>query len=131
MSMQSRITQALASSPMPNKGNKWGSRARVIVEGVNGNIASVADPTLTYADSPLSLTQGVAMTPASPTAGGGPSFGYAVGLLRLPRGLSVDPKTGVISGTPSVVQVAADSNVVLEGMNDDAIAVVNFTVVAP
>lgn len=85
-------------------------------------------PTLSYADSPLSLTQDSAMANADPTFSGDGTPVYTIfGSPALPAGLSINSGSGRISGTPTnatedrtcVVRVTteygtADANVVID-----------------
>ncbi|MEN9299012.1 MAG: hypothetical protein RLZZ429_1325, partial [Bacteroidota bacterium] len=63
----------------------------------------IASPSLAYSASVISLTKNVTMTTLSPTASGVISYSINPGL---PVGLSFNTGTGVVSGTPSVVNVA-------------------------
>ena len=63
-------------------------------------------PAISYNPSSLTLTMGIAMTPASPTSSGGTVTTWSVS-PSLPAGLSLDTSTGVISGTPTAITSSA------------------------
>ena len=65
--------------------------------------------TLTYA-SPVIYITNVTITPNTPTATGGGITSFSV-TPPLPAGLTLHATTGVISGTPTVAQVATDHTV--------------------
>jgi len=61
---------------------------------------------LTYSQYPASYPTTIAITPNTPTSGGGAVASYSVA-PALPLGLSLSPTTGVITGTPTTVTLAA------------------------
>lgn len=69
-----------------------------------------APTSISYAANPLQLPRGIAMTPVSPTVVGyAKSFGVAP---ALPSGMTLNTQTGVISGTPAVLQDPAQTHTV-------------------
>lgn len=58
-------------------------------------------PSITYAGSPFSWTQGTSIGNNDPTNVGGTITSYAVQSGTLPTGVSLDTSTGRISGTPT------------------------------
>jgi hypothetical protein len=88
----------------------------------------------TQATALLPLTAGVLMTPTRPvTATGGTApIRWSVSPALLPAGLSMDEETGVITGTPSVVQGATSYTITAtdaRGSSDSK--VVSISVAAP
>ncbi len=82
--------------------------APVIYEPRAGTIYT----TFVYASSPLSLSVGVPMTPASPTLV--PNLlptGHFHPTYTLPPGLVLDIGSGVISGTPTAAQAATNHEI--------------------
>ena len=66
-------------------------------------VVNDAAPTgVAYSGSPFTLTKGVAMTTATPSASGGTVVSWSVS-PSLPTGLSLDASTGAISGTPAAI----------------------------
>jgi PKD repeat protein len=62
---------------------------------------------LTYSQYPASYQTTIAITPNTPTSGGGAVASYSVA-PPLPLGLSLSPTTGVITGTPTTVTGTAN-----------------------
>ena len=67
---------------------------------VTVTVTYVPPANLAYATNPATYTVGTAITPNTPSSGGGVVFSYEVA-PALPAGLSLDATTGVVSGTPS------------------------------
>ena len=82
--------------------NSGGSASVDLVIGVN----DVPPSNLSYTTSSAIYTKGTAISPNTPTVGGGPVVSWAV-TPALPTGLSFDAVTGIIRGTPSVLAVSA------------------------
>lgn len=57
---------------------------------------------LSYSPDPVTWTNSVAITPMSPTSGGGPVASYAVQAGAFPAGITVSTSTGIITGTATV-----------------------------
>ena len=88
--------------------NSAGSTPAFLTITVN---AGVIPPTgLTYSTNPAVYTNGVAITPNTPSSSGGAVASYGVS-PTLPAGLSLNTSTGVISGTPTVVSAIASYTV--------------------
>ena len=76
----------------------------------SGAVTPVAPPSgLAYLSNPAVYTRGSAIT-NTPNIGGGPVASYAIS-PALPAGLALNPSSGVISGTPTVIQAAASFTV--------------------
>jgi 6-phosphogluconolactonase (cycloisomerase 2 family) len=72
---------------------------------VSITINDVKPSGLSYSLNPAVYTKGTAITPNTPsTTGGGPVTSYSVLPATLPAGLAFNTTTGVISGTPTVLQ---------------------------
>jgi 6-phosphogluconolactonase (cycloisomerase 2 family) len=88
-----------------------------------------APPTgLTYLVNPAKYTKGTPIAPNTATNGGGTVISYGV-LPALPTGLSLSTTTGTISGTPSVLAVAATYTVTATNSGGFTTAGVSITVV--
>ncbi len=70
------------------------------------------------------------MTPVTPVTTGQVSA-FAVTAGTLPAGITINQTTGVISGTPTVAQAAANVTITVAGPGGSATAVISFTVNAP
>ncbi len=70
-----------------------------------GGSSSASPPTITYANSPYTLTEGVAAQSIAPTVTGGTVTSWSITPV-LPPGLSIDVMTGNISGTPTSLSPA-------------------------
>ena len=75
--------------------------------GAGGGGAAVPPTALSYSLNPAVYVKGAAIAANTPSSAGGPVLSYAV-VPSLPGGLTLDPTTGVISGTPTVVAIAAN-----------------------
>jgi PKD repeat protein len=73
--------------------------------------AALAPPAgLTYSTNPAFYVTGTAIAANSPTSSGGAVASYAVA-PELPAGLTLSPTTGIITGTPTMAQAAANYTV--------------------
>ena len=70
--------------------------------GASGSVLSAikAPSNLVYSANPAIYTVGVAVTPDTPSSGGGAVASYSIS-HALPAGLALNTSTGVISGTPT------------------------------
>ena len=107
--------------------NTGGSSSTII----NITINDVA-PSITYNDSPYTLTKGTPMAPSAPTITGGTVTTWSVS-PSLPAGLSLDLSTGVISGTPSSITTTATFEITASNTGGSDTATISITVndVAP
>ena len=81
---------------------------------------------VSYSGSPFTLTKGVAMTAANPSASGGAVTSWSVS-PSLPAGLSLDTSTGAISGTPTAITSVANYTVTATnggGSNSTVVSIV-------
>lgn len=85
---------------------------------------------LTYSVNPAVYTTGVAITPDSPSSGGGAVTSYGVS-PALPAGLSLNTSTGVISGTPTTATAQANYTVTATNSAGNTAVSVSITVSAP
>jgi len=108
--------------------NSGGSATTTISITVN----DAAPSALSYAGAPFVFTNGVTITPASPSVSGGTVTVYSV-TPALPAGLSINTSTGVISGTPTAIALTADYIVKATNGTGNTTATVSITVndVAP
>ncbi len=67
---------------------------------VNITVVPIAPTALNYT-TPVTYTNGTAITANLPNPSGGTPTSYAITAGILPAGLSIDPTTGIISGTPT------------------------------
>ena len=107
--------------------NTGGSSSTII----NITINDVA-PSITYNDSPYTLTKGTPMAPSAPTITGGTVTTWSVSPL-LPAGLALDLSTGVISGTPSAITTTSTFEITASNTGGSDTATISITVndVAP
>ena len=106
----------------------------VILSGCGGvsqgahtpNATAPAPTDLSYSASPISWTQGVAMT-ASPTSTGGAVASYSV-TPPLPAGIVLNSSTGVISGTPIKAKAMTTYTVTASNAGGSTTAPVTITV---
>jgi len=81
-----------------------------ITVNAGGNAGVIPPFGLTYTLGTATYTQGVAITPNSPTSSGGAVASYSVS-PALPSGLTFSPTTGVIGGNPTAVSPSASYTV--------------------
>ncbi len=101
--------------------NVTGSTTAALTITVNDG----APTALVYSTNPAIYVKGTAITPNTPSNGGGAITAYSV-LPALPAGLALSPTTGVISGTPTVV--AATAVYVVTGSNVTGSTTANVTI---
>ncbi|MCA8961945.1 MAG: putative Ig domain-containing protein, partial [Planctomycetes bacterium] len=90
-----------------------------------------APPTeLTYSNPMAEYFVGVEIQPNQPSVSGGPVDLYEV-VPALPDGLSIDPDSGVISGTPTVLQPFQDYAIVASGGTGSTFTTIQIAIVAP
>lgn len=82
---------------------------------------------LTYSDPTPTYFQGIAIQANQPAFQGGTPTSYAVS-PSLPTGLALDTTTGIITGTPSVGQVATSYTITATNASGAATAVVTISV---
>jgi DNA-binding beta-propeller fold protein YncE len=94
--------------------------------GSKGDSAKV--PTaLSYSASTAVFTKGVAIIPDNPTSSGGAVSSYSAS-PALPAGLTLSGSTGVISGTPTVVAIAATYTVTASSAGGSTTTTLTITV---
>jgi len=92
--------------------------------GFTGNLA----PSISYAGSPYTFTQGVAITTITPTLSGGvPTSCSSPGF---PAGLNIDPVTCAISGTPTGTQTATSYTITASNAYGNGTANISIAVTA-
>ena len=90
--------------------------------------ASLQPPSGLSYTTPVSYGTGTAITPNTPTVGGGTVATWSIS-AALPAGLTFNTATGVISGTPTTVSGATNYTVTAGNGAGSTTAVVNITVV--
>jgi hypothetical protein len=80
-------------------------------------------PNISYT-SPVTFTQGLAITPLTPTNTGGSVTSYSA---TLPAGLSINSTTGVISGTPTDVFAATNFVITANNATSSSTFTINMT----
>ena len=97
--------------------------------GVTLLILGVADtaPAISYKRANISAVKGVVIVPDSVNSVGGVVDSFTVA-PALPSGLSLGKTSGLISGTPSAVAVAANYTITARGPGGTGTVVVNITV---
>jgi len=103
--------------------NVTGSATATIMVTVNPQ----GTGTLTYTDPAPTYLRGVAITPNAPIFGGGTPDSFSIS-PPLPAGLQIDPLSGVISGTPTVLQAATLHTVTASNVTGSASATIMITV---
>ena len=103
-----------------------GSATAILTITVNAQRPSA----LSYTTTAAVYTEGEQITPNSPTSRGGTVVSYSVN-PALPAGLDLDTTTGIISGTPMVVTVAASYKVTATNSGGSTTAFLSITVIAP
>jgi len=104
--------------------NPYGSATAVIYIAV-----SSVPPTLSYAGSPFTFTQGIAITTITPTITG--TVTSCSTSPTLPIGLSINTTTCAISGTPTTTQSATTYTITASNPYGSNTASVNLTVNIP
>ena len=103
--------------------NPGGSGTATVTIQVN----DVAPSSITYTPNSFTLTNGTAMTTATPTSSGGTVTSWSVS-PSLPSGLSLDNTTGAISGTPTAITSSATYTITATNTGGSATAVVTIQV---
>ncbi|MBS1960622.1 MAG: putative Ig domain-containing protein [Bdellovibrionales bacterium] len=83
--------------------NSGGSKTAIL----NIQVNDAAPSGLAYSKNPLVATKGVAIAADTPSSAGGAIVSYSVN-PALPTGLVLNATTGVITGTPTVLQASAN-----------------------
>jgi hypothetical protein len=107
--------------------NTGGSTTKLISITVN----DAAPSSLTYSPATLTSTKGTAISAMNPSSSGGTVVSYSS--TPLPSGLSLNTSTGVISGTPTAIQVATPYTITATNTGGSTTTTINITVndVAP
>lgn len=93
----------------------------------SGAVTPVAPPSgLAYSSNPAAYTRGSPVT-NTPRIAGGPASSYAIS-PALPAGLALNASSGVISGTPTVLQAAASFTVTATNLGGSTSAALLLTV---
>ncbi|OIR00601.1 FG-GAP repeat protein [mine drainage metagenome] len=106
----------------------------LVIANYTSNSISVLHNTPTFPPISLSyITPNIykkdsVIIPLYPTISGGVVTSYSVG-PALPAGLSLDTRTGVISGTPTVLSGATNYTVTASNIAGSASAIINITVI--
>jgi uncharacterized repeat protein (TIGR01451 family) len=95
--------------------------------GVTITVNDVAPSGLTYSTNPAVYGVGTAITPNTPSHGGGAVITYSVS-PALPAGLGISSTTGIISGTPTAVTAQAVYTVTATNTGGSTTAGVTITV---
>jgi hypothetical protein len=94
----------------------------------NPEPVGIAPKNLSYNVATIGYTVGTAISPLSPTVGGGTVTGYSV-VPALPTGLILNTTTGIISGTPTTATPAINYFVTAANAFGSATCTINITVV--
>ena len=103
--------------------NTGGDATTTVTIVVNDVIPS----SVSYSDSPFTLTKDSLMTASTPTYSGGTVISWAVS-PSLPAGLAFSTSTGEISGTPSAVTSSATYTITATNTGGDATTTVTIVV---
>jgi len=99
--------------------------------GAGGGSAFLGAPSsLAYSSNPVAGIVGNALTPDTPSSGGGAVASYTV-QPALPAGLTLDPATGVLRGTPSAATATANYTVTAANSVGNTTAMLTLTVNVP
>lgn len=90
---------------------------------------SQAPANLTYSSLAPVFTQGIAITPLSPTSQGGTPTNYSIS-PPLPAGLNLSSVTGIISGTPSAAASATNFVVTASNTGGSTNKILSITITA-
>jgi PKD repeat protein len=107
--------------------NAAGSATAVLSITVNAALLPPAN--LTYSTNPATYVASTPITANSPTSSGGAIASYSVS-PALPLGLSLNTATGVITGTPTTVNAAANYVVTATDAAGSTAVVLSITVIA-
>ncbi len=91
-------------------------------------VKDYAPVNLVYPSATLTATKTVAISPLTPTVGGGAVITYTVS-PALPAGLSINTSTGVISGTPTALSPSANYTLTANNGTGFTTFAMNITVV--
>jgi len=103
--------------------NVTGSETAILTITVNPQAPSG----LSFGDMAPVYLLDLPITPNQPTIGGGAVEQFSVS-PALPTGLSLDPLTGVISGTPAVLQIVTQHTISASNVTGSTDAIVSITV---
>ncbi|MBT94138.1 MAG: hypothetical protein CMA60_04855, partial [Euryarchaeota archaeon] len=103
--------------------NAGGSGTATVTIQVN----DLAPHSVSYSGSPFTLTNGTAMTTATPSASGGAVTSWAI-MPTLPAGLTFSTSNGEISGTPTAISSSATYTVYANNTGGSATASITITV---
>jgi photosystem II stability/assembly factor-like uncharacterized protein len=118
-------TSALFSVQLLNSETGW-------LSGGSGTLLKTSSPfpsSLSYATNPATYTQGVSITPNTPSVAGATPFTYSIA-PELPAGLTLSTTTGVISGTPATQAIPAGYVITATNIYGSTAAVVNIGIIS-
>jgi hypothetical protein len=118
-------TDAIAAADYTVTGTNGAGSVNAVVN-IRVDAALTPPSGLSYS-TPVTYTTGTAITPNTPTVGGGPVASYSVN-PALPTGLSLHTTTGAISGTPTAVTAGANYTVTATNAAGSTNATVNITI---
>jgi len=120
-------TPTVTSPPTPytiSAYNSVGSSTTTLNITVNNIL-----PAISYPQNPIVVTTGIAFTISPVNTGGVPSS-YSL-ITPFPAGIGFDSTTGIISGTPAVVSLSVNYNVIAHSSAGNDTTTINITVNSP